>query len=250
MEAVKLFFAGVWANGFWGVDGAMLRLTVNTLARLLGAALLGGVVGFERQHSHRPAGMRTHVLVAGGAALVMCTSEYIQLHFNGGVVNADLARMGAQVISGIGFLGAGTILREGFSVRGLTTAASLWAVACVGLAAGIGFWPGALIGTGVIYLTLNYVKKITVRHSSVRTIYIGVSDQYHVSEKVTEIFRVCGAVLRRLEIIFPEDTDGPMHSKDVTKVLRAMAYIKNDTDLAMIKEAILGLEGVFDFYTE
>ena len=246
METVKQILLDAWNNGLWGVDPALVQMTVHTLWRLVLAALLGGAIGYERQHSHRPAGMRTHVLVAVASALVMCTSEYVTRNTGG----SDIMRLGAQVISGIGFLGAGTILREGFSIKGLTTAASLWAVACIGLAVGIGFWPGALVATAVIFLTLNSMKKYAIRHSSIRTIYIGVGDEHHVSERVTEIFHTCGAKLRRLEIIFPEDADGVVHNKNVTKVLRALAYIKSDSDLALIKENILSVEGVREFYLE
>lgn len=245
------FLMQVWNNGLWGMEPEILQLSVHTLLRLALAGLLGGIIGFERQHSHRPAGMRTHVLVTVGSALVMCMAEYVKLQFYSGVENPpDITRMGAQVISGIGFLGAGTILREGFSVKGLTTAASLWAVACIGLAAGIGFWPGALLGTVVIFVTLNSMKKFAMRFSRVKVIFIGVGDEYHVSEKVTDIFRACGAKLRRLEIIFPEDADTPLPDKDITKVLRALAYINSEAELEMIKMNILEVEGVHDFVVE
>lgn len=129
------------------------------IARLLLACVLGGVIGYERESMNRPAGFRTHILVCVGAALVMITSQYIFEQYKG-VTNIDPARLGAQVISGIGFLGAGTIIREGISVRGLTTAASLWAVSCVGIAAGIGFYEGAVITAIIIYITLIVLKKM------------------------------------------------------------------------------------------
>ena len=240
MEVIKQFILACWADG-------QVRLAVLTLVRMCLAAGFGGVIGYERQHSHRAAGLRTHILVCVGAALVMCTSEYVALRMGG----SDVTRMGAQVISGIGFLGAGTILREGFTVKGLTTAASLWAVSCIGLAVGIGFWSGALVATAVIYVTLRYVKKVRNRRSSIRTLYIGVSNAYHVSERVAEIFYACGADLRSLEIIFPDDSAPFLTlSKETNKVLKAKAYIKSESDLALIKEGILGLEGVFDFVAE
>ena len=240
MEALKQILLNLWADD-------QVRLAVYALGRMCLAAMLGGVIGYERQHSHRAAGLRTHILVAVGAALVMCTSEYVVLRMGG----TDVTRMGAQVISGIGFLGAGTILREGFSIKGLTTAASLWAVSCIGLAAGIGFWSGALVATAVIYMTLNTLKKVRNKRSSIRTIYIGVSNAYHVSERVAEIFYVCGADLRSLEIIFPDDSAPFLTmSKEVNKVLKARAYIQSESDLALIKEGVLGLEGVFDFNAE
>jgi len=191
--------------------------------------------------------LRTHMLVCMGAALAVLTNLYMLEVFG----FTDPTRIAAQVISGIGFLGAGTILREGFSIKGLTTAASLWAVSCIGLAAGIGFWSGALVATAVIYMTLNTLKKVRNKRSSIRTIYIGVSNAYHVSERVAEIFYVCGADLRSLEIIFPDDSAPFLTmSKEVNKVLKARAYIQSESDLALIKEGVLGLEGVFDFNAE
>lgn len=125
---------------------------------LLLAAFLGGVIGFERERNRVPAGFRTHVLVTIGAALVMAISKYIVT--TDIYTIADPQRLGAQVISGIGFLGAGTIIRYKASVKGLTTAAALWASACVGLACGIGFYLGAIVTTLIILITLIVLKKM------------------------------------------------------------------------------------------
>lgn len=132
------------------------------VVRLLLACLLGGIIGYERESTNRPAGFRTHILVCVGAALIMITAEYVSRRY-AGLTNVDPTRLGAQVVSGIGFLGAGTIIREGVNVRGLTTAASLWAVSCVGIAAGIGFYGGAVIATAIIYITLISLKR-TEKH--------------------------------------------------------------------------------------
>ncbi len=114
--------------------------------RLLLAALLGGIIGLERESLNRPAGLRTHTIVSLGAALIM----QVSLSLTGG----DPGRIAAQVISGIGFLGAGTILREGSSVRGLTTAASLWVVAGIGLAVGSGLYLAAVVASVLVVFTL------------------------------------------------------------------------------------------------
>ena len=99
--------------------------------------MLGGIVGVEREKKGRPAGLRTYMLVCSGSALVMMTNQYLAVCYP----QVDVSRMASQVISGIGFLGAGTIILTGKNqVRGLTTAAGLWAVACLGLAIGIGFY--------------------------------------------------------------------------------------------------------------
>ena len=127
------------------------------VVRLILACFLGGLIGYERESTNRPAGFRTHILVCVGAALIMIAAENISQKY-AGVTNIDPTRLGAQVISGIGFLGAGTIIREGVNVRGLTTAASLWTVSCVGIAAGAGFYSGAVIATAIIYITLMLLK--------------------------------------------------------------------------------------------
>lgn len=116
------------------------------LLRLGVAFILGALVGLERESAQRPAGFRTHTLVSVGAALIMVLSESI--------AGADPARLAAQVVSGIGFLGAGTILREGPTVRGLTTAASLWVVGAIGLACGAGFYQGAGMAAALVMIAL------------------------------------------------------------------------------------------------
>ncbi len=118
--------------------------TLSIIIRLSLAAICGGLIGYDRGRKRRPAGFRTHILVCIGSALVMITNQYIIEIMK---YDTDPTRLGAQVISGIGFLGAGTILITGKQqVKGLTTAAGLWASACMGLAIGIGFYEGALIG--------------------------------------------------------------------------------------------------------
>ncbi len=131
-----------------------------TLLRLGVAMFCGGVIGLERGRKRRPAGFRTHMLVCIGAALAMLISQYlsVMLQFpawGGGNGTTDVSRLGAQVINGIGFLGAGTIIVTGRQeVKGLTTAAGLWASACMGLAIGAGFVEGAFFGCLLISLTI------------------------------------------------------------------------------------------------
>ena len=125
---------------------------LEVLLRLACAMLVGLVIGTEREYTHRPAGMRTHILVALGACTVSILGEYIFMHYS---TEADPARLSAQVVTGVGFLGAGTIMREGVNVKGLTTAASVWAVACLGIAAGFGHYALAIAGMVLIFLTLT-----------------------------------------------------------------------------------------------
>lgn len=130
---------------------------ISITVRLLLALLCGGLLGLDREKKKRPAGFRTYMLVCMGAALVMITNQYVCEFYKG----ADPGRLGAQVISGIGFLGAGTIMINGRNqVKGLTTAAGLWAVACVGLAIGIGFYSGAIIGALLIFSVMTLLHKV------------------------------------------------------------------------------------------
>ena len=140
----------------------------DTVIRLFTAAVCGGIIGIERGKKHRPAGFRTHMIVCIGAALTMILSIYItDMLVNVWKVGysdntrIDISRLGAQVINGIGFLGAGTIILTGRQqIKGLTTAAGLWASACMGLAIGAGFFLGALIACGLIIITVVLLSKL------------------------------------------------------------------------------------------
>ena len=128
--------------------------------RILMAAICGGAIGMERGMKNRPAGMRTYMLVCIGACLIMLTNQYI----NQATGEGDPMRLGAQVVSGIGFLGAGTIIVTRHNqIKGLTTAAGLWAAAAVGLATGIGFYEAAIIGAVVIFMTLSVLSNLDDR---------------------------------------------------------------------------------------
>jgi putative Mg2+ transporter-C (MgtC) family protein len=132
--------------------------------KLLLAALAGGLVGLEREKHGRPAGLRTNLLVAVGSCVMMIVSEAFYLKY--GIYDAestlrlDPSRVAAQIVTGIGFLGAGVILKEGASVRGLTTAASLWAVAGLGMAFGMGFFSLGAIATVLVLASLTFLKKL------------------------------------------------------------------------------------------
>jgi MgtC family len=138
----------------------------ESLLRLALAALLGGLIGVERELREREAGLRTHLLVSLGSALFTIVGAYgFHAFLNSGasVVRADPTRIAAQIVTGIGFLGAGAIIRQGLSVRGLTTAATLWVVAAVGLAAGAGYYSVAVITTGLVLLALWPLRIIAYR---------------------------------------------------------------------------------------
>ena len=131
------------------------------VGRVLLAAVLGGFVGFEREFRDQPAGFRTHILVSLGAALFTMAGAYGVSGFVGsGSVSFDPTRIAAQVVTGIGFLGAGAILRYGVTVRGLTTAAALWVTAAVGVAVGLGYYAGAVVTSAATVVSLFGLKQL------------------------------------------------------------------------------------------
>ncbi|QUH30354.1 MgtC/SapB family protein [Vallitalea guaymasensis] len=141
----------------------------EVIIRIVIAILVGGLIGYERQITNRPAGFRTHILVCVGAAVVSIiqiesverTIALIQEKPElANALKADIGRMGAQVITGVGFLGAGTIIREKGLVKGLTTAASIWVVACIGLAIGLGMYVITAASTIGVFISLVILKKV------------------------------------------------------------------------------------------
>lgn len=144
----------------------------EVLLRLLLAVIVGGLIGYEREFKNRPAGFRTHTLVCVGAAVISMIQLYtIQDATNlilkhpelEGALKADIGRLGAQVVTGVGFLGAGTIMRDKGSVKGLTTAASIWSVACIGLAVGLGYYSLSVMSTICVFMVLVSLKKFETR---------------------------------------------------------------------------------------
>ena len=137
----------------------MMISSLAVIGRLMLAAILGGLVGFEREVHRRSAGLRTHILVSLGSCLIMLTSLHIfEIYKN--QTELDPARIAAGVIAGVGFLGAGAIIRSGEAVKGLTTAASLWLVAGIGLGVGCGFYLASLITVALAIVVLGLLRHL------------------------------------------------------------------------------------------
>ena len=144
----------------------MLQLHLELLLRIFVGTLLGGAIGYERDLHGRPAGLRTHAIVALASATFMVVSTrflYFQHYGKDDLVNVDPSRIAASVVSGIGFLGAGAILREGITIRGLTTAAGLWLVAAIGMASGGGMYVESLFATILGLATLTLLRRFEDR---------------------------------------------------------------------------------------
>jgi putative Mg2+ transporter-C (MgtC) family protein len=196
----------------------------DTLLRLATAALLGGAIGLERELDEKAAGLRTHMLVASGSALFTLVGAYGFSSFlhHGKVVSYDPSRIAAQIVTGIGFLGAGVIFRQGFTIRGLTTAASLWLVAAIGMAAGAGYWAGAVLAAavGVVSLRpLEWLKERLIPQRAAQRMVVEL-EQDASAGRVLEAVERSGDLLalrregKRLEIELRLDWNRRAHALD------------------------------------
>lgn len=162
-----------------------------TAFKLTLAVIFGGVIGLERGRKRRPAGFRTHILVCMGAALAVSISFYLAELNSGAAVKTDVSRLGAQVINGIGFLGAGTIVVTGRQqVKGLTTAAGLWASACMGLSIGAGYYECAILACITIFLTisvLNNVEKLLTSRTYNMNINVMMTETVHLKNVLDKL---------------------------------------------------------------
>ncbi len=176
----------------------MLNLSTEAqyLLRLLVSLICGALIGLERERGHRPAGLRTHSLVCVGACLVMITSFWVMERYG---LEGDPLRMSAQVISGIGFLGAGTIIKAGRDVRGLTTAACLWIVACIGLGVGAGYYVGGVATTLMVLATLYIFKLVEARiEYSTLEVHVRADNQPTAVGSITDSISSWGASILQL----------------------------------------------------
>ncbi len=209
----------------------------EVLLRLGIAAILAGLVGLERETSNRPAGLRTHILVSVASSLVIIGNLYAFDLFKN-QTSMDPMRLGAQVISGIGFLGAGTIIKEGPTIRGLTTAASLWSVACIGLVCGIGFYMGAIFATGFVLLSLIVLNKLEIMINK-KNAYLNLSVKS--IDRPGQIGRI-GIELGRLNVaiknISIENID------DFNVIIKLTLKSLKDIKAENIIEAIGDIEGI------
>ena len=193
---------------------------VHIALRLGCAMLLGTLIGLEREFTHRPAGLRTHILVALGACAVSILGEMLFLQYSSLGAMPDPARLSAQVITGVGFLGAGTIMKEGANVKGLTTAASVWAVACLGIAAGFGYYILALLGAVCILLTLTVIEAL--QHRFIQS--GSTEDMYTLkSEDVSAALTALTAIAKRHNVLLTDLSAGNTDS-GYTLSFRAVFY--------------------------
>jgi putative Mg2+ transporter-C (MgtC) family protein len=207
--------------------------------RLLLSGVLGGLIGIEREANNRPAGFRTHVLVAIGSALVMLISMYGFLGLGTNGEGGEPARLASQVVSGIGFLGAGTILKQGNSITGLTTAASLWVVGCIGLAIGNGYYLGGIITAGIVLFTLCTLNSFEkhIFKDKYKTLIVIAKERVGLIGEIGTFLGEHNILLKSINIYTIEDKTGD---------IQISLYIKGPHDLLMntIVLEIVNISGV------
>lgn len=205
----------------------------DSIVRMTAAAAFGGLIGFEREMHSQPAGLRTHMVVAVGAALIMIVSMKVA-----GPTN-DPGRIAAQVVSGIGFLGAGAILRFGMSVKGLTTAACLWTAAGIGLATGAGYWREAGSATVIVVLAIwlfDFVEKRMIVGRQYKRFVVTAKDQPQLIDGAEAKLAELGVEIKQIGI-----------SKDKTAgrvELTITGTVPESTDVETTVRRLSDLDGV------
>ena len=212
---------------------------VDIVIRLLLAALLGMIVGYEREKQNQPAGLRTHAILALGSCLAMTISINIAMQFYPAVPNGDPGRLAAQVVSGIGFLGAGAILRYGTNVKGLTTATSLWTIAIVGLGVGAGHYFSA-VGTTVILIIvlalLNVLEKRLIRVYETVTVCVTARQNPDLVESMSKML----AEMKKKVLSLSVESRPELQEMTVSMVVKTL----DDDPLLDLRQGILQIPGV------
>lgn len=211
----------------------------QAILKLVLGFLLAGLIGLERSSWSKPAGFRTHSLVGISAVLIMLCGEYMSREYN-----IDPSRIPAQLLSGIGFIGAGTILRDGFNVKGLTTAAGLLAVTCIGLSIGAGFYLGGILTTVIVYIIMSYSYKFSEKldHFNILELEIKISKNgKEVLEQIEDVLNEYHIEIKQLKRKEKEEMDseelikiiGQYNKKDLNKneIMRKLTEIDYVTEI-------------------
>lgn len=211
--------------------------------KLVLGALLTGVIGLERSSLNKPAGFGTHAILGVSAVLVVISSDYLSQNFS-----IDMSRIPAQLLSGIGFIGAGTILRNGLNVKGVTTAAGLLSVTCIGLAVGSGFYSGAVITTIIVYLILSYAHTISDKFERFAYLDLEIKISRHQNDAIDQITEYLGKKNIEIQGIKGveknEDSPGP----EIIEIM--MTYDARKTSKNKIIQDLIKLDYVTEVLTQ
>lgn len=154
----------------------------QVILKLLLSSFLAGIIGIERSSMNKPAGFGTHAIIGASSALIVMASQYMALYYD-----IDASRIPSQILAGIGFIGAGTIIRNGINVRGVTTAAGILSVTCIGIAVGIGYYEAAIIATLIVFLILSVNHEITGKFERFELIELTLTIDKDVAKAINEI---------------------------------------------------------------
>ena len=207
----------------------------EVIIRLILGFLLAGFIGAERESVNKPAGFKTHSLIGVSAVLIMLCGEYLSNNYS-----VDASRIPAQLLSGIGFIGAGTILRDGFNVKGLTTASSVLAVTGIGLSIGAGFYIGGIIATVFVYIILSHSNNLfeSLDHFTNVSLSVTVKDYTNTLLEIQKI-------LDKYEINIKKIKNGQPDEENVTDLQLIFRYHK-DVNINSVFTEISALENVTD----
>lgn len=223
----------------WLIDFISSPTATEILLKLLIALILSLIIGIEREIIHKPAGIKTHCLICISATLVMSIGTYM---YNIYGATIDPSRLPAQILAGIGFVGAGTIIRDGFSVKGITTAASLLAITCIGLAVGVGFYEGAIFATLAVFLVLCLtapLQNVISKSRKVNLFTITVTESKGVISEIQNLFEANDVSVINIKQL--ESTDGSNNM-----LLKFLVKINN----SHLKERLISSICNFDFVKE
>ena len=215
----------------------------QAIIKLVLGFMLAGIIGLERSSWSKPAGFRTHALVGISSVLIMLCGEYMSRTYD-----IDPSRIPAQLLSGIGFIGAGTILRDGFNVKGLTTAAGLLAVTCIGLSIGAGFYLGGIVTTLIVYVILSYSYKFSEKldHFDLLNLQIKISkNSDEVLKKLEKILSNSNIEIKQMKKI--EDSD---NNEDSTILNIVGNYNKKGFNKNLLLKNISLIENVSEIIEE
>ena len=212
----------------------------DVVARMLAALVAGGLIGLERTYRGRAAGMRTYALVACGSALLISATQYDIVSATHG--SGDPTRVIQGIVTGIGFLGAGVILKEGFSVHGLTTAASTWVMSAIGVAFGAGLWLSGVAASALTLMTLAVLRRVEDRLQVQSFVHCTISfkrDRILDEDWLKQLVRQCGFVISELSY--------RLDSKAQVFEYRTVMWTANPNGTRDLKQSLLVEPEVIDF---
>ena len=211
----------------------LLSFEVQAIIRLLLGFILAGIIGSERESLNKPAGFKTHSLIGISSVLVMLCGQYMSLDGNG-----DPSRIPAQLLSGIGFIGAGTILRDGFNVKGLTTAASLLAVTCIGLSIGAGFYLGGIVATIFAYYILSGSHNFfnIKNNDELLELSISLQNSTFVIPQIEKILFKNRISVQKIKVVPSESNDQLENMKLIAKYNGSIATSQIISEISALKD--------------